>query len=156
MAKQRIAVVTDSNDPELRQLFHIGIKLQPALGQQVEQKIFLNVYSPFGRTMFIDSDCLTTRSLEQLWTKFEAVPFGVVGEQRYGGFHEYWLGGQEMAIRAKDNEIFIEFAAKGNNPVRLKLVNDNRLEGTINIVLKRAVNRRIWLDKVTPKAGDIK
>ena len=40
-----------------------------------------------------------------------------------------------MAIRAKDNEIFIEFAAKGNNPVRLKLVNDNRLEGTIKIVL---------------------
>ena len=65
-------------------------------------------------------------------------------------------GGQEMGIRAKDNEIFIEFAAKGNNPVRLKLVNDNRLEGTINIVLKRAVDRRIWLEKVTPKAGDIK
>jgi len=33
---------------------------------------------------------------------------------------------------------------------------DNRLEGTINIVLKRAVNRRIWLDKIGTKAGDIK
>jgi hypothetical protein len=65
-------------------------------------------------------------------------------------------GEREMAVRAKGNEIFIEFAAKGNNPVRLKLVNDNRLEGTINIVLKRAVDRRIWLDKVVPKAGDIK
>lgn len=65
-------------------------------------------------------------------------------------------GGQEMAVRAKGSEIFIEFAAKGNNPVRLKLVNDNRLEGTINIVLKRAVNRRIWLDKIGTKAGDIK
>jgi len=65
-------------------------------------------------------------------------------------------GEREMAVRTKDNEIFIEFAAKGNNPVRLKLVNDNRLEGTINIVLKRAVDRRIWLDKVVPKAGDIK
>jgi hypothetical protein len=61
-----------------------------------------------------------------------------------------------MAVTAKDNEIFIEFAAKGSNPVRLKLVNDNRLEGTINIVLKRAVDRRIWLEKVTPKVGDIK
>jgi hypothetical protein len=65
-------------------------------------------------------------------------------------------GGQEMAVRTKDNEIYIEFAAKGNNPVRLKLVNENRLEGTINIILKRAVDRRIWLDKVAPKAGDIK
>jgi hypothetical protein len=61
-----------------------------------------------------------------------------------------------MAVKAKDNEIFIEFVAKGNNPVRLKLVNDNKLEGTINIVLKRAVNRKVWLEKVVPKAGDIK
>jgi len=65
-------------------------------------------------------------------------------------------GGQEMAVRAKDNELYIEFEAKGKNPVRLKLVNENRLEGTINIILKRAVDRRIWLDKVAPKAGDIK
>jgi hypothetical protein len=65
-------------------------------------------------------------------------------------------GGQEMAVRTKDNEIYIEFASKGNNPVRLKLVNENRLEGTINIVLKRPVDRRVWLDKVAPKAGDIK
>ena len=65
-------------------------------------------------------------------------------------------GGQAMAVTAKDNEIFIEFVAKGNNPVRLKLVNDSKLEGTISIVLKRAVDRRIWLEKVVPKAGDIK
>jgi hypothetical protein len=45
---------------------------------------------------------------------------------------------------------------KQKNPVRLKLVNENKLEGTINIVLKRAVDRRIWLEKVVPKAGDIK
>jgi hypothetical protein len=65
-------------------------------------------------------------------------------------------GGREMAVKVKDNEIYIEFAAKGDNPVRLKLVNDNKLEGTINVVLKRAVDRRIWLEKVTPKAGDIR
>jgi hypothetical protein len=65
-------------------------------------------------------------------------------------------GGQEMDVKEKGNEISIEFVAKGNNPVRLKLVNDNKLEGTINIVLKRAVERRIWLEKVVPKAGDIK
>ena len=65
-------------------------------------------------------------------------------------------GEREMAVRAKGDELYVEFAAKGNNPVRLKLVNENRLEGTINIILKRAVDRRIWLDKVVPKAGDIK
>jgi hypothetical protein len=65
-------------------------------------------------------------------------------------------GGQEMTVMTKGNEVFIEFAAKGNNPVRLKLVNENRLEGTINIVLMRPVDRRIWLDKVEPKAGNVK
>jgi hypothetical protein len=65
-------------------------------------------------------------------------------------------GGRTMDVKAKDNEISIEFTTKDNNPVRLKLVNDKRLEGTVNLVLKRAVDRRIWLDKVAPKAGDIK
>jgi hypothetical protein len=65
-------------------------------------------------------------------------------------------GGQEMTVTTKDSHIYVEFTAKGNNPVRLKLVNENRLEGTVNIVLMRPVDRRIWLDKVVPKAGDIK
>lgn len=65
-------------------------------------------------------------------------------------------GGQAMDVKLKDSEIFIEFVTKQKNPVRLKLVNENKLEGTINIVLKRAVDRKIWLEKVVPKAGDIK
>ena len=67
-------------------------------------------------------------------------------------------GGQAMDVKAKDNEIFLEFMTKAKNPVRLKLVNENRLEGTINVISPpgRAVNRRAWFEKVDPKAGDIK
>jgi hypothetical protein len=81
-----------------------------------------------------------------------------IARGRFGSreFTKTGPGGQEMTVTTKDNQIYLEFAAKGNNPVRLKLVNDNRLEGTINIVLKRPVDRRIRLDKVVPKAGDIK
>ncbi len=61
-----------------------------------------------------------------------------------------------MDVKAKGNEIYIEFVTKGKNPVRLKLVNRNKLEGTINIILKRPVDRRVWLEKVAPKAGDVK
>ena len=61
-----------------------------------------------------------------------------------------------MAVTSNGHEISIHFVTKDKNPVRLKLVNDNRLEGTINIILKRAVDRRVWLEKVAPKAGDIK
>jgi len=47
---------------------------------------------------------------------------------------------------------------KDKNPVRLKLVNENRLEGTINLISPagKAVNRRASFEKVDPKAGDIK
>jgi hypothetical protein len=65
-------------------------------------------------------------------------------------------GGQEMAVKQRDNEIHLEFVTKDKNPVRLKLVNENKLEGTINIILKRAVNRKVEFVKVVPKAGDMK
>jgi hypothetical protein len=67
-------------------------------------------------------------------------------------------GGQAMAVKANDNEIFLEFVTKAKNPVRLKLVNENRLEGTVNVISPqgRAANRRAWFEKVDPKAGDIK
>ena len=67
-------------------------------------------------------------------------------------------GGQAMDVKAKDNEIFVEFVTKDKNPVRLKLVNENRLEGTINLITPagKAENRRAWFEKVDPKAGDIK
>jgi hypothetical protein len=67
-------------------------------------------------------------------------------------------GGQAMDVTAKDNEILVEFVTKEKNPVRLKLVNENRLEGTINIISPagKAVNRRASFEKVDPKAGDIK
>ena len=63
-----------------------------------------------------------------------------------------------MDVKSKDNEIFIEFVTKDKNPVRLKLMSDTKLEGTINIISKvgRAIDRRAWFEKVDPKAGDIK
>jgi len=60
-------------------------------------------------------------------------------------------GGQEMTVKSKGNELSIHFITKDKNPVRLKLVNDNKLEGTMNIILKSAVDRRVWLEKVDPK-----
>ena len=65
-------------------------------------------------------------------------------------------GGQEMSVKSKGDEISIHFVTKDKNPVRLKLVNDHKLEGTMNIILKRAIDRRVWLEKVAPKAGEVK
>jgi len=71
---------------------------------------------------------------------------------------EKTTGGNEMSVSSKDNDVFVEFVAGGSkNPVRLKLVGDNKLEGTINMVVGgRGADRRIKFEKVEPKAGDAK
>jgi hypothetical protein len=63
-------------------------------------------------------------------------------------------GGQEMIVSSKDNQIFVEFVVgSSKNPVQLKLMGDNKLEGTINMVAGgRSADRRISFEKV----GDVK
>jgi len=57
-------------------------------------------------------------------------------------------GGQAMSVSSKDNDVFVEFVSgNAKSPVRLKLVGDNKLEGTVS-------DRRIKFEKVAPKAGD--
>lgn len=72
------AVVTDSDDPELRKLFPIQVPFRPEWGTGFMQKTFLNDYSPFEETLYIDSDCLVVRPFEQVWDMFKGSPFGVV------------------------------------------------------------------------------
>ena len=51
-------------------------------------------------------------------------------------------GGQEITVSSKNNEIFLEFVRPAKAPVRLKLVGDNMLQGTIGglIAKDRTVN----------------
>jgi hypothetical protein len=61
-----------------------------------------------------------------------------------------------MSVSSKDNDVFVEFVSgNAKNPVRLKLVGDNKLEGTIDLG-GRTGDRRIKFEKVAPKAGDAK
>ena len=65
-------------------------------------------------------------------------------------------GGQAMSVSSKDNEIYIEFVTgNANNPVKLKLVGENKLEGTTDFGGK-VRERKTVLEKVAPKAGDVK
>lgn len=75
-----------------------------------------------------------------------------------GSESEKTTGGSEMTVVSKDNEIHVEFVAGGSkNPVKLKLIGENKLEGTINMVVGgRGADRRIKFEKVDPKVGDIK
>jgi hypothetical protein len=73
------AIVTDSKDPELRELFTQVIAYRPEFGSSVRQKLHLNLYTPFDETLFVDSDCLVLGNLDRFWTAFAGQAFGVPG-----------------------------------------------------------------------------
>jgi hypothetical protein len=72
-------LVTDSKDPGIRNLFTEVITYRPEYGTGVRQKMFLDQYSPYERTLFIDSDCLVLGNLDSFWSAFEGQHFGVPG-----------------------------------------------------------------------------
>ena len=75
-----------------------------------------------------------------------------------GAESEKTTGGNEMSVFSKDNEIHIEFiVGTSKNPVKLKLVGENKLEGTTNVVAGgRGLDRRIRFEKVATKAEESK
>ena len=72
-------LITDSNDSEIRQQFTEVIPYRPEYGCGVRQKMFLDLYSPYEQTLFIDSDCLVLGNLESFWSAFDGQYFGVPG-----------------------------------------------------------------------------
>ena len=74
---------------------------------------------------------------------------GLVDTQKAGG-------NLEISITSKNNEIYLEFTgAQSKSPVRVKMVSDSKLEGTVGSFDRgRAVDRRITFEKV--KAGEVK
>jgi hypothetical protein len=83
-------------------------------------------------------------------------PGGWTAQGRYGITGEK-LGRQSYDISLQDNDLIIQFVTGAKSPARPKLVGDDKLEGTLNIVTKAgSPNRTFKLEKVQPKAGDVK
>jgi hypothetical protein len=85
---------------------------------------------------------------------------GWVAEGRFGSTGGN-LGRRSIEVSQQGGDIILEFVtgAKTPNPVRLKLVGERKLEGTINVVVGGArgtSDRGFKLEKVEPKAGDVK
>jgi hypothetical protein len=71
------AIITDSSDPELGELFTYRIDLRPEFGSTSGQMMHLDLYTPFDETLFVECDSLAVRSLDHFWTAFDPVYFGV-------------------------------------------------------------------------------
>jgi hypothetical protein len=72
-------LVTDSTDPQITKLFTNVIPYRPEYGSGVRQKLYLDQYSPYDETLFIDSDCLVLGNLDSFWAAFRGQFFAVPG-----------------------------------------------------------------------------
>ena len=72
-------LITDSTNLEIRRQFTGVISYRPEYGSGMRQKLFLDLYSPYDQTLFIDSDCLVLGNLESFWSAFAGKYFGVPG-----------------------------------------------------------------------------
>jgi len=76
----KLAVVTDAEDADLRELFDNVVPFNPAFGSGVAQKLHVDRYSPYDQTLFVDSDSLAFSDPELLWEMFrDSSGFGVKG-----------------------------------------------------------------------------
>jgi hypothetical protein len=58
-------------------------------GQGVVQKLSVDRYSPFKRTLFVDSDCLFYKHPDVLWDAYSPGPFHIKGWTYLTGHSEY-------------------------------------------------------------------
>jgi hypothetical protein len=77
-----VAVVTDQVDSRHLQGFDEVIPLDPSKGLPYQQKLWLDDYSPFAETLFLDADCLLYCDLEQVWASVRsATTIGVAARE---------------------------------------------------------------------------
>jgi hypothetical protein len=81
---------------------------------------------------------------------------GWIADGRYGYTVEK-MGRREIEVSLQGSDFVLEFTTGEKNPARLKLVGENRLEGTLNVVYgNRTSNRGFKLEKAESKQGEPK
>jgi hypothetical protein len=85
------AIITDSTDEEINKYYMHVIPINKTWGENVRQKLFIDRYTPFDRTLFIDSDSLIVRDIEFVFTFFENKNSVILGT-------EYFYPGESCAF----------------------------------------------------------
>ncbi|MGZ3751744.1 MAG: hypothetical protein ACXVB0_02075 [Mucilaginibacter sp.] len=88
------AVISDAPEDEFKGFYDIYIPYNPDFGPGLNQKLFLDKYSPFSETIFIDSDCLVFNKLDTMIELCQEHPFVVFGDQISSG--EWYMDVAEM------------------------------------------------------------
>jgi hypothetical protein len=66
-SRAELAVVTDASPDMFSGLYDHVIRLNPEFGRGVQQKLYLDRYTPFEETIYIDADCLAYEDVDLLW-----------------------------------------------------------------------------------------
>jgi hypothetical protein len=88
-----IAVVTDDQTGRLAGIYDHLIQARQSLGRGVRQKMYIDEYSPFKETLFIDADCIAARSFEHELNEVRRFDFSPVVQRHLqaGDADEYFL-----------------------------------------------------------------
>lgn len=65
-----LALITDSKEPYLSSFFDIIIPANPDYPKGIAHKIYVQDYSPFEETLFIDGDCMLVRDIAGMFDWF--------------------------------------------------------------------------------------
>lgn len=79
------AVITDADKTEFDGLYDIYVPHDIALGKGLINKLYLDHYSPFEETLFIDADCLAFKPLDDTIALCQNHSFVVFGDQINSG-----------------------------------------------------------------------
>lgn len=79
------AVISDVPENEFKGLYDVHIPYNASFGKGLSQKLYLDKYSPFTETIFIDSDCLVLDSLDAMLKLCREHTFVVFGDQVNSG-----------------------------------------------------------------------
>ena len=84
------AIVTDeANAQTLSNYFDAVIIAKPEYGTGVIQKLYSDLYSPYAKTLFVDSDCLFYKHPDELWDLYSHGPFSMRGWRYLTGETDY-------------------------------------------------------------------
>lgn len=79
------AVVTDKDKSIFEDYYDYIIPANPDYGLGYVQKLKIYEYSPFDKTLFIDADCLTVRSVSYIFDLFKDKDISVLGKKQSSG-----------------------------------------------------------------------
>lgn len=102
-----LALVTEWPDDEVSELFNLVIPIRGTPSRDCRPKLDLDLYTPFQRTLYLDSDGLAVRDIQFLLDRFFARDFVVTGSNISTG---RWYGDVAAMCELAGSETIPKFS----------------------------------------------